>query len=296
MQISAIQSFVLLCEDPNISHCSEKLHMSHQGLSRQIRALEQELGVTLFIRSNTGLELTPEGRVLEPMFRTVWEDYEKSIRSLQTYRKTHQTVLTLAVCPGIKTALGLDFFMRFQEENPGIRLDLTFASDVACEEALHEGKVDAAFLDWPIHTDEYESYLVVRSPFVAVMRKDDPLNQKEILTAEDFAGCRVFIPNKTHRMHQRFEEHMPEFYHSVRLDFLSNDYDSFFNDLPKSMGGIAFTFDFLCHHLDPELVARHTQVDIYVELSYCIRNDRKMTPELKRFSEYVYRNVPEVIA
>ncbi len=295
MQISAIHSFLLLCEEKNITKCSEKMHITHQGLSRQIRAMEQELGVTLFTRSRSGLELTEEGKVVEPMLRAVWEDYERMQRNLAEYRKKHQTVLSVAVCPGIKNALGLDFFMRFQQKNPGIRLDLRFKSDGDCEELLHSGKVDAAFLDWPCYTEEYDSYLVVKSRLVAVFRKEDPLAELEEVSMKNLVGRSVYIPDETHRMHQRFRQNWPELYHSVRIDFTSNDYESFYNELPKAMGGVALTFSFLCHHLDPDLKVMTIQEPSYVELSYCVMNQRTETPELHRFSEYVYRNIPKVI-
>ena len=66
MQIDAIRAFVLLCEDLNITRVSEKIHISQQGLSRQLKALEKELGTTLFFRSSKSLTLTESGQLLLP--------------------------------------------------------------------------------------------------------------------------------------------------------------------------------------------------------------------------------------
>lgn len=291
MQIQAIGAFVMLCEEKSISKCSEKLHISQQGLSRQIKALEDEVGAKLFLRTNRGVEPTKEGAILLPKFRRAWESYSSGLTELRAYQKNHQTVLSVAVCPGIKQALGLDFFMRFQRENPAICLKLDFQSDVECEQLLYTGRVDAAFLDWPIHETEYETYLVVKSPLVAVVRRDHPLAGQKSVSMRELVGMHVYIPDESHRMHQRFEAHWPEFYHSVIIDFAHNDYEAFYNDLPKRMGGVALTFRFLCNDLDPELVALPVEEDSFVELFYCVKRDHAPDPVLERFSAFVRQNV-----
>lgn len=291
MQIHQLQSLVLLCQEKNISKCSETLHISQQGLSRQIKALEQELGVTLFIRTTKGVEMTPECELLLPGFKKTVDAYRHTIRELADYQKNHQTTIHIAVCPGIKQLLGLNFFKKFQQENPGIHLKLEFHSDVECEEVLYNGRVDAAFLDWPVHMDDYDSYLVVKSPLVAVMCKNHSLSNKKTLSMRELSGMNVYIPDESHRMSQRFKQYWPEFYNSLVIDFTTNEYESFYKDLPKIDGGIALTFSFLCQNLDDDLVSIPIEEESFVELYYCLRQEREDNPALNKFSDYIYQNV-----
>lgn len=291
MQIQQIQSFVMLCQEKNISKCSQKLYISQQGLSRQIKAMELEIGAKLFIRNNKGVELTEEGKLLYPRMKKAAEYYARGMRELYDYKRSHQETIRVSVCPGIKQLLGLDFFQRFQTENPDIRLKLEFHSDVDCEEALYQGKSDAAFLDWPENKNEYDTYLVMKSPLVAVMRKDHKLSNREFISMKDLAGMNVYIPDESHRMSQRFAKNWPEFYNSVVIDFTTNEYESFYNDLPKSGGGVALTFRFLCDKLDPELVVIPIAEKSYVELYYCMRKDHDDSKALHRFSKFVLQNI-----
>lgn len=291
MQIQQIQAFVLLCQEKNISRCSKKLHISQQGLSRQIKAMEREMGVKLFTRNNKGVEPTEEGKLLFPRLKKAKEYYDQGMRELKDYQKSHQETIRVAVCPGIKQLLGLEFFQAFQRANPGICLKLEFHSDVECEDALYHGKVDAAFLDWPEYSGEYDTYLVVRSPLVAVMRRDHPLSCRDEISMRDLAGMDVYIPDESHRMSHRFAKYWPEFYHSVVIAFMSNEYESFYRDLPKSGGGVALTFQFLCDDLDAELVAIPIIEKSFVELSYCVRKDHAKCNALERFSDYIYQEI-----
>lgn len=291
MQIEHIQSFVMLCQEKNISKCSQKLHISQQGLSRQIKSMEQELGALLFIRTTKGVELTEEGKLLYPGFKKSFEKYSQSIRELKDFQKCHQQTIHISVCPGIKQLLGLEFFNDFQLKNPDIRLKLEFRSDVECEEALYNGKADAAFLDWPEHKNEYDNYLVVKSPLVAVMKKTHPLSVKSAISMKDLAGMNVYIPDESHRMTQRFMKYWPDFYKSVIIDFTTNEYESFYRELPKIGGGVALTFRFLCKNLDTDLTAIPITENSYVELYYCVKKDNDRNPALDCFSDYIYKNL-----
>lgn len=294
MQIQHIQAFVMLSQVKNISKCSQLLHITQQGLSRQISAIEHELGTQLFTRTSKGVELTKEGEVLLPGFEEAWKNYNLGLRALSDYQKSHQETIRVAVCPGIKQAVGLDFFKRFQIQNPNIRLKMEFQSDVACEDALYQDQVDAAFLDWPIHKYMYDSFLVVKSPLVAVMRKDDILASRSSLSMLELSGRNVYIPDDSHRMAQRFAQYWPDFYRSVIIDFTTNDYDTFYKELPKSGGGIALTFRFLCDKLDPELIAIPVEEESYVELFYCVKKNHTKNSALNRFSNYIYERIKRI--
>lgn len=253
--------------------------------------MEREFGTTLFIRTTKGVELTQECSLLLPGLKKTLDTYNQSLRELKDYQKNHQETIRIAVCPGIKQLLGLEFFKQFQIHNPGVRLKMEFHSDIACEDALYHGKADAAFLDWPEHHDEYDTYLVVKSPLVAVMRKDHPLSQKKSISMKELSGLNVYIPDDSHRMSQRFTKYWPDFYKSVVIDFTTNEYESFYQDLPKNNDGIALTFRFLCSDLDSDLIVIPIQEESFIELFYCVRKDHSKSLALDLFSDYVYQNV-----
>lgn len=292
MQIETIYSFVMLCKEKNISKCSEKLHISQQGLSRQIKALENQVGVKLFIRTNKGVEMTKEGEILNQSFQKVWQYYKAGLNDLEKYTQNKKQVIRVAVCPGIKHFLGLNFFMEFRQIYPNIHLKLDFKSDEECEEALYQKEVDAAFLDWPIHKEDYNAYLIVKSPLVAVMKKENILASRKSISMNDLKGMHIYIPDESHRMSKRFKQNWPEFYDSVIKDFAFNDYESFYTELPKQNKGIALTFQFLCDQLDSQLVAIPIEEESFVSLYYCVLKNNT-NESIETFSNYIYENVKE---
>jgi DNA-binding transcriptional LysR family regulator len=74
MNIEKVETFLSAAESLSFSETAKQLHLSQPSVSHQIKTLEQELGVTLFTRNATGLELTEGGKVLLPWARRLVSD------------------------------------------------------------------------------------------------------------------------------------------------------------------------------------------------------------------------------
>ena len=71
MSFSQIQTFLAVAEEGSLSRAARRLHVSQPPLTRQMHALEDELGVQLFARSARGMTLLPAGEALLVHARTV---------------------------------------------------------------------------------------------------------------------------------------------------------------------------------------------------------------------------------
>ncbi|OGT84705.1 MAG: hypothetical protein A3H91_04985 [Gammaproteobacteria bacterium RIFCSPLOWO2_02_FULL_61_13] len=146
MDLTQLKSFVTVAAEGHITRASEKLHLSQPTISSHIRALEDELGVTLFARSARGVSLTRSGKLL-------LEDAQK-VLAASLHLRDHARALsgTLDARLQIGTILDAhylrlgDVISEMRERYKLIQVELQQAISGVGIEMVLSGELDAAFV------------------------------------------------------------------------------------------------------------------------------------------------------
>ena len=195
MDIRIMDYFLAITREGNISAAAEALHVSQPALSRQIKDLEKELGVTLFERGSRKIRLTEEGMILR-------RRAEEMVRLMQItegeIRQSHNTI-SGEVHIGAGESLSFHHLSeiagKIHKSYPDIRFYITSGDTADLIEQLNTGLIDVAL----IFTDyDHSLYQGIRLPnedkLGLLMRKDDPLACKSEITVSDLSGLPLIIP------------------------------------------------------------------------------------------------------
>jgi LysR family glycine cleavage system transcriptional activator len=146
--LNGLRAFEAAARHLSFTLAASELNVTQTAISHQIRRLEQELGIRLFVRQNRALALTPEARDYLPGVRAAFNDLRLATDRL--LRKDDDHVLTVSTLASLAAKWLLPRLATFQETNPGIDVRITTSTALV---DFRNGDVDAAIRygrgNWP---------------------------------------------------------------------------------------------------------------------------------------------------
>jgi DNA-binding transcriptional LysR family regulator len=144
MELRHLRYFVAVAEEENVTRAAAKLHVSQPGLSRQIRDLEDELGVLLLERSAKSVRLTEAGRVFLNEARAVLQRADDAVKSVRAAAGGTQGEIHVGYAPSLTVQILPQALRIFQNEFPGVRVLLHDLSTHEMLARLNDGKLHLA--------------------------------------------------------------------------------------------------------------------------------------------------------
>jgi LysR family transcriptional regulator, glycine cleavage system transcriptional activator len=180
--LNGLRAFEAAARHLSFTLAAVELNVTQTAISHQIRRLEEELGIRLFIRQNRALALTPEAREYLPGIRAAFNDLRLATDRL--LRKDDDKVLTISTLASLAAKWLLPRLTDFQEAHPGIDVRITTSTSLV---DFQRDDVDAAIRygrgQWPGLRADWlmaDELFPVCSP--SLLRGDKPLQRPEDLT------------------------------------------------------------------------------------------------------------------
>jgi DNA-binding transcriptional LysR family regulator len=146
MELRHLRYFVAVAEEQNVTRAAARLHVSQPPLSRQIRDLEDELGVALFHHGAKAVRLTEAGQVFLNEARAVLQRADEAVQTAKAVASGQRGEIRVGYAPSLTVELLPRALRIFHEANPGVRVQL---HDLSTQEMLRElrnGRLHAALL------------------------------------------------------------------------------------------------------------------------------------------------------
>jgi LysR family glycine cleavage system transcriptional activator len=179
--LNGLRAFEAAARHLSFTAAASELNVTQTAISHQIRRLEQELGVRLFVRQNRALALTPQARDYLPGIRAAFNDLRLATDRL--LRRDNDHVLTVSTLASLAAKWLLPRLFEFQEAHPGIDVRITTSRSLV---DFRTGDVDAAIRygrgQWPGLRADWlmaDELFPVCSP--ALLERDKPLRRPEDL-------------------------------------------------------------------------------------------------------------------
>ncbi|WRH66557.1 MAG: LysR family transcriptional regulator [Planktothrix sp. GU0601_MAG3] len=191
MELRHLKYFVAVAEDLNFSRAAVKLYISQPALSRQIKDLENELSVMLFLRQSDGLKLTEAGKFFLEQAQDILNRSYISVQTIKANYTNQDQPLVIGYIPTILQSFLGQTLKSFGLAYPQVIVNFREMSPSEQVKALRDGEIDIAFMGNPPDNLEAEFMIkcIKKVPIVALLPNQHPLaNQPSINLAETCIG------------------------------------------------------------------------------------------------------------
>lgn len=222
MDLRVMQYFLAVVREGTISAAAEALHVAQPSLSRQMKDLEEELGVTLFIRGNRKISLTEEGVV----FRKRAEEVAELLARTEEELSQAKGQITGSIRIGAGESRVFRFISmaaaRLSENYPGIVINVKSGDTIDLMNELGDGILDFAIVFSDTDDSRYNSItLPTADTYGILMRKDSPLAGKAYIDLHDLYDEPVII-SRGARRHFRNDKMLSKLHIAATYNLIYN--------------------------------------------------------------------------
>ena len=189
IELRHLRYFVAVADAGSLTvAAARKLHTSQPSLSRQIRALEDEVGAQLLTRSARGIELTPAGRAFLDHARLVLSQVEAAAKAARGIGHPAKPCFVMGFLTNHELTWMPETFRILRDELPNIDVMISSQYSPPLANALLKGTVDAAFLRREKGFPELAFRHLVKEPLVVILPSDHRLAAHKAISPADLVG------------------------------------------------------------------------------------------------------------
>lgn len=192
IDLRQLRYFLAVSEELNFGRAAERLHISQPPLSRQIRQLEDQLGVELFLRSSVGVTLTEAGTAFLPEVRLTLVQAQRALAVARAARGAASRRFVVGYTTVVDRSALPDVFDRFQQRFPDWQHVVKGKHSINLIRDVKNGSMDVAFIGLHTETQGLNVETVHEEPVVVAVPSAHPLAKKRRLTLDDLRDEPMF--------------------------------------------------------------------------------------------------------
>jgi len=200
MDIKQLSYFNVICEEKNLTRASARLHIAQPHLSHLLKALEEELEVSLVERSTRRFRLTEAGERLYHRSRQMIELMDSATRELKDFKSGIIGTLSIGTIQTSGDQLLPGRIQEFNRRYPEVNFEIRECGSDEITELLERGMIEIGIIRIPMTSKTFDSINLQPSPMVAVTGKPDFFNGGEsVIELSRISGSPLLV-------HRRYEQ------------------------------------------------------------------------------------------
>jgi LysR family transcriptional regulator, transcription activator of glutamate synthase operon len=288
MNFAQLEYFLAIARTRKFAVAAEQAYVSQSSLSKQIKALEDELGVELFVRSPSGATLTPAGETFLEFAEKAFKEYESVRLRLEQYSHGAHLRIRVGALP-LLSAYGLHWALSdFQVDNPDVQIDLYEREQSNLIRRLDMNQVDVAIVRTDnLSAEEYDWVPLFRDQIVAVCPATHPLARRHRVALSELRDERFVLLDQQSALHQYVVDACHRAGFAPNITFTHTRHEVLLSAVQRGLGITCLPRALAQVHCEPALVCVPLEEPIYTDVGLAFVRDRALTPWAQKLVDYL---------
>lgn len=206
MDIRQLRTFAILAETGSLGKAADRLRIAQPALSRQIRLLEEDIGLPLFNRHSRGMQITETGKELLARVSGLIRQFDQALKEVRELRTAVSGNVAIGLIPSVSSILGSRLAQRVATELPSVSLRLVDGYARHLMEWLHGGELDAIVTYGPGTNFHCEAFELLVEEMLLVGPRDSDLATLSPIPFEAVANYPLVLPSRPHGLRALADE------------------------------------------------------------------------------------------
>ena len=197
INLQKIQTFLHAAENSSISGAAKQLHLTQPAVSHQIKSLERDLSTTLFIRSNTGLQLTEAGRLLQPWARRIVNESNDLKEMMSSMQSEIVGELRIACSTTAGKYILPQMAARFSQKYPGIHVRILACGPEQTTYNLLGGEAHLGVVSTEVKDTSLEAQMFFQDVITLIVPPNHRWISRKNIDSSELLGEPIIMREKT---------------------------------------------------------------------------------------------------
>jgi DNA-binding transcriptional LysR family regulator len=293
MEVKQVQYFLAVVNTGSFSAAADELYITQSSISKQIIALEKELGCSLFDRSKRKISLTRAGETFLKHAHNLNTDYQTMLADLSKYKSMpYFSIIAIPVIAqyGITTHMA-----QFKSAHPKLNFTLDEREAATILPALNNHQYDLAFIrDYALDCEVYSFLLIARDKLQVVVSKSHHFAGRQSIALSELADENFIMFDKGTIVHELTMDACHQAGFDPRIFYASLRVESILG-LVVSNSGIALMMEkVLAYHQPHDIVAIPLENNIESNLVLAWLKNKQLPQPARVFIEFMEKRLSDV--
>ncbi|MBU7595171.1 LysR family transcriptional regulator [Metabacillus halosaccharovorans] len=181
MELKQLLYFLEAAKYKNFTKAAEVLHISQPALSKMIKSLEDELDMTLMVRSNKTSEITDAGFIVMQYAQKILSQIDEMTTILNDLTELQRGTIRVGIPPIIGSLYFPSVMAEFHKQYPNISINITEYGGAKVVKSVEEGEIELGVAVLPVDEDMFNIYPIVEDQMKLLLHHQHPLADRDLI-------------------------------------------------------------------------------------------------------------------